>query len=274
MGTNSFSQQGYGLATPIYNVQQPPIISKIRGPTTNDQAEIGTIWIWSMGTGSLAWVLGAVVANVATWIPIGNGMGLIAKANDGTTATPAANILNIFGDAVSITTTAAGNTLTIDGVAATSAFQAYLSATATNVIGTVLTTSYLMGSGGFPLTVKFDNGGNFNVGGASAAFYQAPRTGKYFLNFGTQIIPTGHGQVNFTNPICIIITPNGSYSDNFETTDGTTNASVEVNIVTDLTAGDHVTYEVACLSNGVTPDCGPLGGVAPFQTWMSGFQIA
>lgn len=59
---------GYGLDNALQNLAPAPIVAQ-RDPTTNDSAELGTLWINPSDGG--AWVLTAIVAGQASWLSLG-----------------------------------------------------------------------------------------------------------------------------------------------------------------------------------------------------------
>jgi hypothetical protein len=72
MSTAQINQVSYGLTQALISETQPPIVST-RNPTTNDKAQLGTNWINSSSND--AFILTSIVANSATWIGVGGGVG-------------------------------------------------------------------------------------------------------------------------------------------------------------------------------------------------------
>jgi hypothetical protein len=102
-------QVSYGLTQPLIGVPSAPIISQ-RAPTTDDKANLGTLWI-NQAT-NLPYILTSVVDNIATWVPISNAASIIQIVTDSGTAIPIAGSINLFGGA-NIETSASANTIDV-----------------------------------------------------------------------------------------------------------------------------------------------------------------
>src|SRR6185369_9112931 len=111
-GINPLAYVGVEPNTPA------PLFVKDRSPTVNDYQNfnIGTFWLVSgHSVSEEIWMLVALEAGIATWVqlyPGGGGGGANAFPADVGVANEAGGVLNVLGDG-NVTTTGAGNTITI-----------------------------------------------------------------------------------------------------------------------------------------------------------------
>jgi len=111
-GINPLAYVGVEPNTPA------PLFVKDRSPTVNDYQNfnIGTFWLVSgHSVSEEIWMLVALEAGIATWVqlyPGGGGGGANTFPADVGVANEAGGVLNILGDG-NVTTTGAGNTITI-----------------------------------------------------------------------------------------------------------------------------------------------------------------
>jgi hypothetical protein len=110
-GLNPLSYMG---VTPY---QPPNLVVQSRSPVPNDSKNVNLGTIWMVSTESLqeVWMLMSLSGGVATWVQLypGSGAGATEFPTDSGTANEVGGILNIFGDGQHITTSGAGNTVTI-----------------------------------------------------------------------------------------------------------------------------------------------------------------
>lgn len=132
------------------------------------------------------------------------------------------------------------------------AFYAYLAA---DVPGRVGAGFYPIGSGGNPLTVDFDTGGNFSAAGT----FTAPANGKYFFVMAASTSASG--------VTGLIAGPTAQES--AEVTSG--NGAVSVSAFFNLTATQTVTFQVRNNGGGSATLSGVLDGA---QTYVNGWQVA
>ena len=108
-GINPLSYMGVEPSTP------PQLLVRTVAPTANDAQNVNIGSFWLVEDPMELWYLAALTRGQATWLelyPTGGGGATEFVCNTGT-ATEAAGILNLLGDGVSITTSGAGNTVTI-----------------------------------------------------------------------------------------------------------------------------------------------------------------
>ncbi len=105
-GLNALSYLG------VEPYQPPLLIQESHDPTTHDKDyNIGTIWLTAKTFN--VWMLASLVNDIAIWIQLAPGSGAATSyVTDSGTATPLAGVLNMFGS-TNITTSGAGNTVTI-----------------------------------------------------------------------------------------------------------------------------------------------------------------
>lgn len=72
MSTIPNINSAYGLSQALLNIFPSPIVSS-RAPTTNDKAQLGTVWVNKVA--NAAFILTSVVNNVSTWEGVGGGGG-------------------------------------------------------------------------------------------------------------------------------------------------------------------------------------------------------
>lgn len=112
MATNQpYLNVAYGLTEPLLNVFPSPIVS-VRNPTTADKAQLGSAWVNKSGND--AWILTSIVANAATWTPIGGGAGSFTSltVTPGNITATAGNISATAGSVSAGTTVTAGTGIT------------------------------------------------------------------------------------------------------------------------------------------------------------------
>ena len=121
--------RAYGISSPTVGVPQESIISS-RIPTSNDRAEISTIWVYQDGTGAGddIYILSSVIANTAYWISLGGGTGTFESLVISGTST--------LTGAVSMASTLTVSTFAANGVVLNSA--AGLLSTAPGTSGQIL----------------------------------------------------------------------------------------------------------------------------------------
>ena len=113
MATNQpYRNVAYGLSEPLLNVFPAPIVS-VRDPLTTDKAQLGTVWVNKLTND--ASVITSIVANAATWVPIGGGAGTFTSltVNPGNITATAGNISATAGSLNAGTTITAGTGLTV-----------------------------------------------------------------------------------------------------------------------------------------------------------------
>ncbi len=143
------------------------------------------------------------------------------------------------------------------------AFLAYINSSTLNVTGD--STNYIIGSSG-AFTKEFDQGTNFNTNGT----FTAPVTGKYFLQGSIYL----DGATNLTGLNQFINTTNRTYRQDFvrPTTTTVLVSSINIIVLTDMTAADTATISVLAVdSGGKVDDVQGVSG-ATF-TWFSGFLL-
>jgi hypothetical protein len=64
MSVQQFNKTAYGLSQPLIGLPSSPIVSK-RSPSTQDKAEIGTLWINTIAEAS--WILINIADNASLW---------------------------------------------------------------------------------------------------------------------------------------------------------------------------------------------------------------
>lgn len=146
------------------------------------------------------------------------------------------------------------------------AFLAYLGTTDSGVTGN--NTTYTLGSGN-ALTEVFDQGGDFDVGGSSAATFTAPVAGRYMLTVKFAITNIS----NFSQAGVQIITSNRTY-ELLEAYVPTSQSSVarEICILADMDAADTATYTIAVAGDGA--DNGNAIGASDMRNAVSGYLVA
>lgn len=110
MSVNQPGDVAYGFSQALIGVPNKPILAQ-RNPTTNDKAQIGTMWINQ--NFNEVYILTSIVDNVATWVQADSSGAFNQVDADVGSAVPNLGILNAFGGA-NINTSASGNTLTIN----------------------------------------------------------------------------------------------------------------------------------------------------------------
>jgi hypothetical protein len=166
-----------GLNALPYRLNPTPLVFNPRAPIPTDwqNFNLGTIWI-DTATEDV-YMLVSLAGNVATWVLLINGSGNILgiTADNAVTAFPVAGIINIFGNGSTITTTAAGNTITLGlsgGIATTydgNTGSAVPAAGILNIVGdNSLTVSTAAGN---TVTTAIKNGsaGQLIIGGTTTA---------------------------------------------------------------------------------------------------------
>lgn len=68
MSTNNNNFVSYGFSQPLINDAPQPIVAQ-RPPTTNDRAQLGTIWLDQIN--NLGYVLISIENNAAMWEALG-----------------------------------------------------------------------------------------------------------------------------------------------------------------------------------------------------------
>jgi len=110
--------RAYGISSPTIGIPQESIISS-RIPTSNDRAEIGTIWVYQDGTGAGddIYILSSVIANTAYWISLGGGTGTFESLviSGTSTLTGAVSIGGIFDVNSTGAVTVDGTTIDLSG---------------------------------------------------------------------------------------------------------------------------------------------------------------
>lgn len=112
MSVRQYTNVSYGLTQPLNVEAQFPIVTK-RNPTTNDFAQVGTIWVNS--SSNEYWVLTSLVANSATWTTFGGGgAGVFTSVtvNPGNVTVTAGNVVVTAGSVSAGTTVTAGTGIT------------------------------------------------------------------------------------------------------------------------------------------------------------------
>jgi hypothetical protein len=109
-GINPLSYIGDNATSP------PNITTDTRSPTVNNRKNfiVGDIWINRATAPQEIWILASLKSGVATWIQLNSSFTATNFKCDTGTAIPVANIINILGDSIGTTTTAVGNTITIE----------------------------------------------------------------------------------------------------------------------------------------------------------------
>jgi hypothetical protein len=108
-GINPLAYMGVEPYTP------PALVINPQAPTVNDYQNFNVGTFWLIPNPQELWYLASVAGGVATWLKIypQGGGGAIEYVCDTGSANEAGGILNVLGDGVSITTSGAGNTITI-----------------------------------------------------------------------------------------------------------------------------------------------------------------
>src|SRR5256885_1688210 len=70
MSSNQYRKIAYGLSDPLLDVFPAPIISN-RAPTTDDLAQLGSMWI--LKSSNLIYILTSIVGNSANWVALATG---------------------------------------------------------------------------------------------------------------------------------------------------------------------------------------------------------
>lgn len=184
MGQRTRAQRLNGLFplsyTGVVPVSPVNFVIDDRPPTVNDSKNfyIGDIWLNSNptppGAGDV-WMLTSLDGNNATWVNFGGTVGSLTFAADVGTATPAGGIINIFSADPHLSTSAAGNTVSIDIGPALAAQYTTDSGIAIpalsnlNVVGglNVITSAPVPGGDTIEIDLRNDVsiGGNLTVGG-------------------------------------------------------------------------------------------------------------
>jgi hypothetical protein len=190
---------------------------------------------------------------------------------DSGSAIPALNVLNVLGDSSRITTSGAGNTITIStmGGATESSFLVTVSAPVANFTG----------DDNFP-TVPFDTaifnvGSDFNTGTFT---YTAPLDGSYFFHLITLVddLSPWAGDHSETQ----IVTSNRTYSGSFlnpvpvlDPSSGMSQETFEQSQLADMDAAD-TCYTVLNLGNDTrTITLVPIGGAGDYRTVFDGHMV-
>jgi hypothetical protein len=84
MAVNKRLERAYGFGQGIYPLSPKPIVAQ-RAPNSTDMAQIGTEWVDEVG--NAIYFLLSVVANVATWLPVGSVAGTATAASPTATVT-------------------------------------------------------------------------------------------------------------------------------------------------------------------------------------------
>lgn len=179
--------------------------------------------------------------------------------------------VKIKGDGTSITVTGdiPTNTLTISQIGGTGnpfAFSYYQNGD----VGPTNATVTLGASA--VLTKIFDDGNNVfpgdGIGGA--AYFAAPVTGRYYLEFYAVNGNTGAADSNTTVQV---ITPERTYTSTQPSSLGGVQGSTGYTVVTDLIAGEHVTYTVtnSVINHVIAGNTTPA--LNNFSTRISGFLL-
>ena len=225
-----------------------------------------------LGTASHIVTTGTPGNNTITW-DIGPTIADTYVCDVGS-ATPVANILNVLGDGVNISTAGVGNTITITGPATgSSAFSADIIANIANATGA-----------GSAFQVPFDRV-YFNIGGDFSRVtgkYTAPGDGLYSFSTTVSVnlvtVAMTDGELEFK------ITGTGSCVGTWALVDNNAGAVIAVpanqwrfngSIIVELDQNDTVEVTLT-LSNGVgdTATVNIGSGGPPSRTWFSGFRIA
>lgn len=93
--------------------QNPGVIPDAgRAPTSNDLANIGTLWIHK--SANAVYCLSSVVSGAANWELLGSPSGAVSSVDgDSGSASPSSGVLTIAGTANQVGTAAAGSTVTV-----------------------------------------------------------------------------------------------------------------------------------------------------------------
>lgn len=216
----------------------PQYVVHQRSPTGNDALNfrLGTFWLNNGNPAAISlWHLISLATGVATWVELypgaPGGAGMF-PCNIGV-ANEAAGVLNILGDATYISTTGAGNTVTINALGAIASQFVQDdggTATATANIINVHGTAILATSTTHPNTINigFTAGTNGQIPINATA--GAPIWANILSASGTIIITNGHNSIDLaTNPASVINTLTGNTGGAVSPTAG------NINVVGDTT---------------------------------------
>jgi len=151
-----------GLNALPYPINPVPFVAYYRSPTQNDYQNfyLGTVWLnrTSQDVYQLVSLSGPAgsppVSNYAVWALLTTGSGAVTglTADNAVTAFPAAGVINLFGNGTTISTSAAGNTITFNTTGAVATTYDGNSGSATpsggvlNIVGTGSITTVASGS--------------------------------------------------------------------------------------------------------------------------------
>lgn len=223
MSTQQRNNVAYGLSQAILNVFPQPIVAK-RDPTTNDKAQIGTLWI--NVTDGVAYVLTQIVNNVSTWQGLAGGntfntltvtpgpTSITGTTNIntagagvttiGTGGTGAVSIGNATGN-TSITgslTTSAALTVSAGGLTVTAGG---LSAVGTTTINGAGAANTVIGTGGTGAVFIGNSTGNTSVTGTLTSTDDITVTaGDFIASNGNVVISTPTRGLTLPGPVNII----------------------------------------------------------------------
>lgn len=109
MSVNQPGDVAYGFSQALLGVPSKPILAQ-RSPTTNDKAQIGTMWINQVA--NTVFFLTSIVDNVATWVESDSTGSIQEIITDSGLVFPSTGVINLFGGA-NINTSGSGNTATV-----------------------------------------------------------------------------------------------------------------------------------------------------------------
>lgn len=110
MSTNNNNFVSYGFSQPFIKDAPIPIAAQ-RPPTTNDKAQLGTIWLDQVN--DQGYVLISIENNSAMWEALGGAGGAITFDTDAGNAVPSGNVIDVAGGS-NINTTGATNVVTVN----------------------------------------------------------------------------------------------------------------------------------------------------------------
>lgn len=167
---NNHLQTGYGLFQAINNLAANPIVAK-RAPLAQDQAQLGTIWVYPATNG--VWILTSVVNNSATWSDVSGAAGGFTSltVSPGPIALTGTTTINTSG--AGVTTIGTGGTGAVNignatgNTAVTGSLTASTGLVATTGGITATGTSNINTSGAAVTSINTGGTGALNLGNAT-----------------------------------------------------------------------------------------------------------
>lgn len=236
-----------------------------------------TVPLTTAGTG-ISFVNNSVFASgTAAAISIGTGttVNILGLTVDSTNAAPitGAGTVNYAPIMFQDTGNSIDTTTQVEGTAQLGkyralgqpAFNAFQGTTDNNVTGNG--GFYVLGDtdNGTTLTEQFDQGGDFTPGESGGAFFAAPITGKYQLNYFILM----NGFDGTRSPLIAITTSNRTYFYGDAPDVNSGNFPMSLSVIADMDAGD--TADFSLLVGGGSDIIGVFGSASQPRTVVSGF---